>query len=81
MSRPSRRLATAVAIAGGLILVLAAALQVLVIDEAYRDATQIGRGISFATYVVNGLTTAGALVLAAGIVMALVVVVDPDGRA
>ncbi len=71
MSRPPHGLAFVATSLGLLLVASAAGLQIAVVETALEDGSGVDRGATFATYVLNGLGTAGAFLLALGILIAL----------
>jgi hypothetical protein len=65
-------LGAAVAVAGVLLILVSAVLQVAVLDDTASSDLGVENGRIIASYVLQGIATAGGFVLAAGLVMGLV---------
>jgi hypothetical protein len=78
MFRPSMALGAAVAIAGGLLILVSAVLQITVLDDTASSDLGIENGRIIASYVLSGVGTAGGFVLAAGVVIGLVAFFAPE---
>lgn len=72
MFRPSVALGAAVGLAGLLLILVSAVVQITLLDDDTSSDLGVENGRIIASYVVQGVGTAGGFVLAAGLVIGLV---------